>query len=154
MMMHVTLTQGYVLSFRSVLGSASPKRTPFEENHVYDQAHSLNLMREVMGKQAEELETLKSDKSSLEVHNMDLRTQNERLVNENKILKKAVNIQQERQHQSALELDAARKYKDEAENRIRRLEQIIVSLRFHLQAQQQSFENDFMNFNNRPPDVF
>jgi hypothetical protein len=110
-------------------------------------------MREVMGRQAEELETLKSDKFSLETHNVELRSLNDKVMNENKILKKAVNIQQERQHHAALELDAARKYKDDAENRIRRLEQIIVSLRFHLQAQHCP-ENDFMNFNSRPPDVF
>jgi len=111
-------------------------------------------MREIIDKQVEELETLKSDKSSLEAHNMELTHQNDKLMNENKILKKAVNIQQERQHHAAMELDAARKFKDDAENRIRRLEQIIVSLRFHLQAQQHCSENDFMNFNHRPPDVF
>jgi len=112
-------------------------------------------MREIINKQAEELETLRLDKTSLEGNNLELRSQNDKLLNENKILKKAVNIQQERQHHTALELDAARKYKDDAENRIRRLEQIIVSLRFHLQAQQQHCsDHDFMNFNNRPPDVF
>jgi hypothetical protein len=111
-------------------------------------------MRDVISKQADELESLKADNSSLEAHNLELTSLNDKLTNENKILKKAVNIQQERQHHAATELEAARKFKDDAENRIRILEQIIVSLRFHLQAQQHCSENDFMNFNNRPPDVF
>lgn len=76
------------------------------------------------------------------------------MVNENKILKKAVTIQQERQNQALSEIQAARQFKFDAEDRIKKLEQIILSLRYHLQTQQSNPANDFMGFPPRPPDVF
>jgi len=84
----------------------------------------------------------------------NLKSDHERVLNENKILKKAVTIQQERQNQAASEIEAAHKYKFDAEERIKKLEQIILSLRYHLQAQQSNARNDFMGFPPRPPDVY
>ena len=78
----------------------------------------------------------------------------EKILHENKILKKAVTLQQHRQNTANNELEAARNYKMEAENKIKTLEQVINSLRYHLQAQQPHVGNDFMGLNQRPPDVF
>lgn len=75
-------------------------------------------------------------------------------LNENKILKKAVALQQQRQNQALSELESAREYREQAEHKIKMLEQVVNSLRYHLQAQQPHVGNDFMNLNNRPPDVF
>jgi len=103
--------------------------------------------------QAEEINSLKSDKAGLENSLNTLRTEHDKVVYENKTLKRAVIIQQERQNQAASELNAARQYKIEAEDRIKKLEQIVLSLRYHLQARQNNTPgNDFMGF--RPPDVY
>lgn len=77
------------------------------------------------------------------------------MVNENRILKRAVTIQQERQNQAASELEAARQYKVVAEDRVKKMEQLILALRYHLQAQtNNTATNDFMGMPPRPPDVF
>ena len=84
----------------------------------------------------------------------NLKSEHDKVLSENKILKRAVTIQQERQNQAASEIDAARQFKFDAEDRIKKLEQIILSLRYHLQAQQSHPGNDFMGFPPRPPDVY
>ena len=84
----------------------------------------------------------------------NLKSEHDKVLSENKILKRAVTIQQERQNQAASEIDAARQFKFDAEDRIKKLEQIILSLRYHLQAQQSNPGNDFMGFPPRPPDVY
>ena len=61
-------------------------------------------------------------------------------------------IQQDRQHQVNADLEGARAFKDQAEDRIRRLEQMILTLQYQLQAQGNTAGNDFMGF--RPPDVY
>ena len=77
-----------------------------------------------------------------------LQTDHQRVVKENGILRKAVMIQQERQNTAEVEMKAV---KEQAAERIRSLEQIILSLRYHLQ-QQQRVGNDFMG--QTPPDVY
>jgi len=104
--------------------------------------------------QSEEIASLKQDKTSLESTVNGLRAENEKVVNENTILKKAVTIQQERQNHAASEIQAANNYKAEAEDRMRKLEQMILTLRYHLQAQQTNPSNDFMGFPPRPPNVY
>ena len=111
-------------------------------------------LQRVVQSQAEEIESLKSDKADIESSLNRLRGEHEKVVNENKILKKAVTIQQERQNQASGEINAARQYKVDAEDRIKKLEQLILSLRYHLQAQQSNPGNDFMGFPPRPPDVY
>jgi hypothetical protein len=82
-----------------------------------------------------------------------VKSAHDRAVNENKILKKAVTIQQERQNHAHQELEAAGRFKTEAEDRVRRLEQMVLTLQYHLQTQNPSNTvNDFMN--PRPPDVY
>lgn len=121
----------------------------------YHSAPSGQDLYVVVQEQSQEIASLKQDKASLESTVQELRTENERVVNENKILKKAVTIQQERQNHAASELQAATNYKAEAEDRMKKLEQMILTLRYHLQAQQANTpSNDFMGFPPRPPDVF
>lgn len=104
--------------------------------------------------QASEIERLKTEKNAVESSATELKSSHDKAVNENKILKRAVTIQQERQKQASSELEEARKFKTEAEDRIKKLEQMNLTLRYHLQAQQPAALNDFMGFSHRPPDVY
>ena len=109
-----------------------------------------------MDSQAAEIASLKSEKATLETNLNALKGEHDKVVYENKTLKKAVLIQQERQNHASSELNAANQYKTEAEDKIRKLEQLVLSLRYHLQAQQNNnpVGNDFMGFPPRPPDVY
>ena len=107
-----------------------------------------------MQSQAQEIETLKSDKANIESSLNRMKGEQEKILNENRILKRAVTIQQERQNQAMSEIGAARQFKFEAEDRIKKLEHLISSLRYHLQTQQSNPGNDFMGFPPRPPDVY
>ena len=118
------------------------------------ESSSQNDIQRVVETQAEEIASLKNEKSNLESSLSNLKTEHEKVVNQNSILKKAVTIQQERQNQAASEIAEARRYKCEAEDTIKKLEQIILSLRYHLQAQPTNPGNDFMGFSRRPPDVY
>jgi len=111
-------------------------------------------LQRLVDHQAAEIDRLKSEKNAMETSFAEVKASNDKSMNENKILKKAVTIQQERQKQAYTELDAARRYKTEAEERIRKLEQMNLTLRYHLQAQQPASMNDFMGFSRRPPDVY
>ena len=111
-----------------------------------------NDLSRVVDEQAAVIESLKKDKAGLETSLDSIKTDHERIAKENQILRKAVKIQQDRQGQAENELKAAHQYRAEAEDKMKKLEQVILSLRYHLQAQQQNFGNDFLN--NRPPDVF
>ena len=104
--------------------------------------------------QAAEIASLKNEKVAIESSFNSLKVEHERVVNENRILKRAVTIQQERQNQAVTEIEAARQYKAGAEEQIKKLEQIILSLRYHLQAQQPNPGYNFMGFPPRPPDVY
>ena len=81
-------------------------------------------------------------------------SQNEKVTGENRILKRAVTIQQERQNQSSREIEAACKYRVDAEERIRKLEQMNLNLQYLLQSQGTCNGDNFMGFSPRPPDVF
>mmetsp|Transcript_35310 Transcript_35310/g.70201 ORF Transcript_35310/g.70201 Transcript_35310/m.70201 type:complete len:216 (-) Transcript_35310:144-791(-) len=111
-------------------------------------------LQKVVESQASEIATLKHEKTNLESSLNSLRSEHDKVVHENRILKKAVTIQQERQNQAASEIEVARRFKFDAEDRIKKLEQIIMSLRYHLQTQQSMPTNDFMGFPPRPPDVY
>jgi len=110
-------------------------------------------LQNVVNSQGAEIESLKSDKAAIENSHNTLRTEHDKVVNENRTLKRAVLIQQERQNQAISEITAARQYKVEADDKIKKLEQIVLSLRYHLQAQQNNTPgNDFMGFT--PPNVY
>lgn len=110
-------------------------------------------LNRVVAEQALLIDSLKEDKSQLEESLKSLRSDHERISKENQILRRAVSIQQERQNHAENELKAAHQYREDAEDKMKKLEQIIVSLRYHLQTQQcSSMGNDFLH--HRPPDVF
>jgi hypothetical protein len=112
-------------------------------------------LQKLVDSQSAEIQTLKSEKISLQNSFSALKGEHEKVVHENKTLKKAVLIQQERQNHAASELNAAREFKVVAEDRIKKLEQLVLSLRYHLQAQQNNTpSNDFMGFPPSPPDVY
>lgn len=111
-------------------------------------------LRRHIDHQSSEINRLTTEKDQAVAERDALRTEHDRVMSENKILKKAVAIQQERQNQSAAEMDAARRYKAEADERIRRLEQMNLALQYRLQAQEPCAGNDFMGFSPRPPDVY
>jgi len=115
-------------------------------------SHQIELQNTV-NSQGAEIESLKSEKDGLQNSIATLRTEHDKVLNENKTLKRAVIIQQERHNQALSEINAGRQFKAEAEDRIKKLEQLVLSLRYHLQAQQHNTPgNDFMGF--RPPDVY
>jgi len=108
----------------------------------------------VVDEQAAVIESLKEEKSKLESGMTSLKTDLDRSQKENQLLRKAVTIQQERQTQAEGQLKAAQEYRTQTDERVRKLEQMVLSLRYHLQAQQPSFGNDFMGLPPRPPDVY
>eukprot|EP00566_Odontella_aurita_P021997 CAMPEP_0113546530 /NCGR_PEP_ID=MMETSP0015_2-20120614/11852_1 /TAXON_ID=2838 /ORGANISM="Odontella" /LENGTH=235 /DNA_ID=CAMNT_0000446985 /DNA_START=185 /DNA_END=892 /DNA_ORIENTATION=- /assembly_acc=CAM_ASM_000160 len=109
-------------------------------------------LQRLVDHQATEIERLKAEKNAVESAASELKSSHDKAVNENRILKKAVTIQQERQKQASSEIESARGFRAEAEDRIRKLEQMNLTLRYHLQAQQPAIGNDFMG--SRPPDVY
>ncbi len=134
------------------------KRQRNEENSldVTSTSTSANtiFLQRVIEKQNVEIQNLREEKASMDSTIRGMTENQEKLQHENKILKKAVALQQQRQNHASSELEAARQFKQQAENKMRMLEQVISSLRYHLQAQQPHVGNDFMGLNPRPPDVF
>mmetsp|Transcript_4510 Transcript_4510/g.6618 ORF Transcript_4510/g.6618 Transcript_4510/m.6618 type:complete len:223 (-) Transcript_4510:131-799(-) len=112
------------------------------------------FLQRVIEKQNAEIQNLRQEKVSMESTIRNMTENQEKMQHENKILKKAVTVQQQRQTHALTELEAARQYKEQAENKMRMLEQVINSLKYHLQAQQPHVGNDFIGLNPRPPDVF
>eukprot|EP00978_Attheya_sp_CCMP212_P047119 scaffold421233_cov53-Attheya_sp.AAC.2 len=135
---------------KSPFGSSSSNRK--RDYHQEVDGVKQDLQR-VIDQQHAEMERLKSEKAAVDASYELLKRDHEKISNENRILKRAVTIQQERQNLAASEIEAARRYGQEADQKSKRLEQMNLTLQYHLQAQQTP-SNDFMNFNQRPPDVF
>ncbi|KAL3798972.1 hypothetical protein HJC23_005111 [Cyclotella cryptica] len=135
-------------------GSAcgNPKRSRSRSPPHSPHAKLLEL-QQTISLQASELCRLKSEHDSALATVSTLTSQNSKLDNENKILKRAVTIQQERQNQMQSELEQARRVNGEAGERIRRLEQMNLTLQYQLQAVG-NVGNDFMRFSPHPPDVY
>jgi len=144
---------------RSNQNGASFKRsrisTPDESSSspLLAQQKFIEIQR-VVEKQASEIERLKAEKESSKTSLVTFSAQHVKMENENRILKRAVTIQQERQNHMSSELEGARRYKEEADERIRRLEQMNLTLQYQLQAHSTPAGNDFMGFNHQPPDVY
>uniref|UniRef100_A0A7S3LG57 Uncharacterized protein n=1 Tax=Amphora coffeiformis TaxID=265554 RepID=A0A7S3LG57_9STRA len=119
-----------------------------------DQAKRKSDLQNVVQEQAAVIESLKKEKKTVEESFASLKTDHERVTKENHVLRRAVQIQQDRQNQADAELKNAHKFKVDSEERIKKLEHMIMSLRYHLQAQQPPVGNDFLNNSHRPPDVF
>ena len=122
-------------------------------NQDFAKQNILGDLHKVVEQQASEIERLKSERASIESVFSQTKDAFEKVSNENKILKRAVTIQQERQNHAASEIEAAYKYRIEAEDRIKKLEHMNISLRFRLQSMDTGSAHDFMGFQPRPPDV-
>lgn len=95
----------------------------------------IDFLQNLAKNQQEEIAKLKSEKTQTETSYEGLKSEHAKVLNENKTLKRAVLIQQERQTQASTELSAAHRYKEEADDKIRKLEQLVLSLRYHLQSE-------------------
>jgi len=125
-------------------------RTPQQDDAC---AQKLRELQQVVEQQAAEIQRLKSEKESTHTLASQISSKHAKVEHENKILKRAVAIQQERQNQMTGELEAARLFKAGAEDRIRRLEQMNLTLQYQMQAKSTSGD-DFMGIGRRPPDVY
>eukprot|EP00543_Licmophora_paradoxa_P005765 CAMPEP_0202451668 /NCGR_PEP_ID=MMETSP1360-20130828/10056_1 /ASSEMBLY_ACC=CAM_ASM_000848 /TAXON_ID=515479 /ORGANISM="Licmophora paradoxa, Strain CCMP2313" /LENGTH=217 /DNA_ID=CAMNT_0049070297 /DNA_START=59 /DNA_END=712 /DNA_ORIENTATION=+ len=123
------------------------------ENGVenYNNFNSAHIQQQQQ-QQAEEILRLKEENKTLQSDKTRMKEEHEKALHENKILKKLVAHQHNNTHQ---ELEMARKEKLEADDKIRRMEQLILTLRYHLaQASTSSNPEHFMGFSPRPPDVY
>lgn len=117
-------------------------------------ARIVTELQKVVEHQAAAIDRLKSEKENVATALSDTKDALEKVNNENKILKRAVAIQQERQNQTAAELTAAYKYRVEAEERMKKLEHLNISLQYRVQSMNAHLSfDDFMGFPPRPPDV-
>ncbi len=122
--------------------STKRNRASIQPDHI--SAQRLQELQHVVEQQAAEIQRLTSEKDSALRSASDLSSQHSKVEHENKILKRAVAIQQERQNQMSAELEGARQYKLEAEDRIRRLEQMNLTLQYQLRQSNSTPGNDFM----------
>uniref|UniRef100_A0A7S1E6P2 Uncharacterized protein n=1 Tax=Thalassionema nitzschioides TaxID=33649 RepID=A0A7S1E6P2_9STRA len=127
------------------IGNASKRsRTEISANN----SHATSSLIE---EQASEIERLKTENSKLISSLNEVKSAHDKAVHENTLLKRMVTKQHERTTQAQSELDAAKKYKQETDESMSKMEQMILQLRYHLQAQE-SHANNFMGY--RPPDVY
>ena len=108
--------------------------------------------------QAALIESLRTDTSKMEADVAAYKLQADRSQKENALLRRAVNIQQEKHHQVESQLRDCKTQKAQADEKVRVLEQMVMTLRYHLQAAQvpagNGQMNDFMGMPPRPPDVY
>lgn len=97
-----------------------------------------------MDTQAQEIQSLKSENGKLNGTIVQMKGEHDKVLHESRLLKRLVTHQHERQTQAQGELEAARKYKTEAEDRMSKMEQMILQLRYHLQAQSSGPSDSFM----------
>lgn len=141
-------------AFNHALTAVQSTKRSRTSQHDDASAQKLQELQQMVEQQAAEIQRLKSEKDSVEVSANQLSSQHTKAEHENKILKRAVTIQQERGNQMTAELERANQFKAQAEDRIRRLEQMNVTLQYRLQAISSPQGNDFMGFGPRPPDVY
>lgn len=152
-----TTTKGTASSSTAALPSSKRTRTSGQRGDASPSpsAQKVQELQQVVNQQSIEIQRLKSEKETIQSTAQQLSTQNAKAEHENKILKRAVTIQQERGNQMNVELENARQFKVNAEECIRRLEQHNRSLQYQLQANTVG-GSDFMggSFPPRPPDVY
>jgi hypothetical protein len=128
--------------------SSSHGTSPTPEQQQQDAKHK--ELERIINEQATLIESLKDDKLKIEKKYTSLKSDHDRSMKDNSILRKAVAIQEERRVHLEQELKTCRV---QSEERIKGLEQIVLTLRYHLQSTQNNVTNDFMN-QHRPPDVY
>lgn len=131
--------------------SCTSSPTPDQQHQQQEQAQKKHEeLERVIQEQASLIESLQADKVGIEKSFASLKSDHERITKDNGILRKAVTIQEERRVHLEQEVKATKVQSDE---RIRSLEQVILTLRYHLQTSQSNVvANDFMH--QRPPDVY
>jgi len=135
--------------------SRSPPHSPPPPSSIILNTKIIELQN-TLSRQSHELSTLKSQHAAALSSHADLSNTNAQLTNENKILKRAVTIQQDRQTQLSNEINEYKRWNEEAKDTIRRLEQTNGTLRYQLQAlgNRTNDRDDFMGGFHRPPDVY
>mmetsp|Transcript_22730 Transcript_22730/g.21862 ORF Transcript_22730/g.21862 Transcript_22730/m.21862 type:complete len:228 (-) Transcript_22730:40-723(-) len=136
----------------SPAGSTLKRQRHGDSDESSDQ--KISHFQQITEQQGSEILQLKAEKVEVESSLSNLKIDHVKVLQENKILKRAVTIQQERQNQAIAEINNAQRYKAHADDQIKKLEQAVLTLRYHLQTQQSCGGNNFMNFGPRPPDVF
>ena len=123
-------------SSRSPHAAALPSSAKRNRTSLQDDASAQKLqeLQHMVEQQATEIQRLKSEKEIAEASASQLSSQHAKVEHENKILKRAVAIQQDRQGQMAAELEGARQFKVQAKARIRRLEQMKLTLEHQMQV--------------------
>jgi len=116
--------------------------------------HQLQQLQTTLQNQQTQIETLTTEKTKLQQTLTQIQSTNEQLSSQNKILRNGIRIQQERQGSIVNELEAARVYKVEAEDKMKRYEGMISQLRYHLQAQGSACQENHFFMPRPPPDVF
>ena len=123
-----------------------------QNNWYQKQQNIIADMKRVIEQQTSEIEKLKNENVQYQKTLLQTNASHEKVVGENKILKKAVTIQQERQNMAAKEVDNLRRENENANERIRRLEQMNSQLRFLVESSNMNRGFGFMD--TRPPDVY
>lgn len=138
--------------------SISPSKSIFSQATVLKRSRQEPLspsnedLKKTVSEQAATIDSLNAEKSALESTVSLLQAENEKIGKDNQILRRAVSIQQERYKNTQNELKESHTHRALSDERIRGLEQMILTLRYHLHAQQSHVGNDFMH--QPPPDVF
>ena len=110
-------------------------------------------MRNLIEQKNIEIDRFKNDNLRNQHTLSQVNIAHEKVLSENRILKKAVSIQQERQNQAAQEVVMLRRQGEESSERIRRLEQMNRQLSFVVESSSNN-SHGFMGFGQPPPDVY
>lgn len=107
----------------------------------------IKYMESVIENQSQENQQLRSQKESIEASFHQLSAKHEKVLNENKNLKKILSIKQERQDQFVAELDELRRYKAQSEH-------ALTMLRHHLSSQHLAETEHFGGFGPGNPHIY
>jgi hypothetical protein len=162
MQLHIVFSFSIASSFMKRIRLAATNPTGSTEASTVGQQHQVDVvaaaaaqkkheeLERVIQEQASLIESLQAEKVGSEKSFTSFQSDHERVMKENGILRKAVAIQEERRVHFEQEVKAS---KTQSEERIKGLEQMILTLRYHLQmAQSYVGADDFMQ--QRPPDVY
>jgi len=108
----------------------------------------------IISQQNSEIDRNKTEKEKIRREAQKLSDTFEKVSNENRILKRAVAIQQERNTQAVVESEGLKKLNSQAAEHIQRCEREILMLRAHVGVQGGGGSAGFLGFEPRPPDVF
>ena len=104
-------------------------------------------MQDLIQSQAAEIQSLRAEKNELQSTLRTVKTEQLKISEENRILKRGVAIQLERHNQAVAGLHSAKQENAQLKDEKGRLEQQVQSLRFQLQTQAYNSPiNDFMGF--------